>query len=335
MINLLSNAVKFTEKGKIAVRASCTAVAADRHMVRIGVADTGIGIDADGLGRLFRAFEQLAAGARIGGTGLGLAISRNFAQLMGGDVTVQSTPGAGTLFTFTFEAKIAEGAPAVGDLRGTPVRIARDQPRPKILVVDDIATNRDLCNELLSRVGFDTRDASNGEEALAVHETWHPDLVLMDLRMPGMGGFEATRRLRASGSKTRIVALTASGLSDAEPEALGAGADLFVRKPYDERDLLQRIGQLLGLEYEFEVASETSPPGARERPDLSQLVQGLPADLVRELREAATAARARRIEELAKRVSEHSVEAAAAIGELGRNFRYDRILDALQGVSDG
>jgi PAS domain S-box-containing protein len=335
VINLLSNAVKFTESGKIALRASCTPAAADRQMVRIGVEDTGIGIDAEGRGRLFQTFEQLAAGARIGGTGLGLAISRNFAQLMRGDVTVQSTPGAGSLFMFTFEAKIAEVAPAVGDLRGVPVRIAGDKPRPKILVVDDIATNRAMCSELLSRVGFETRDASNGEEAVAVHETWHPELVLMDLRMPGMNGFDATRRLRASGSKARIVALTASGLSDAEPEALGAGADLFLRKPYDDRDLLRRIGELLGLQYEYKVAFETSPAGARERPALSQLVQELPADILRELREAAKAARARRIEEIAKRVSEHSEAAAAAIGDLMRHFRYDLILDALRGVSDG
>ena len=124
-------------------------------------------------------------------------------------MTVQSTPGAGSLFTFTFEAKVADVAPAEGGPRRVPVRIAGERPRPRILVVDDIATNRDLCRELLSRVGFETREASNGEEAFVVHETWHPDLVLMDLRMPGMNGFDATRRLRASGSKVRIVALTA------------------------------------------------------------------------------------------------------------------------------
>jgi response regulator RpfG family c-di-GMP phosphodiesterase len=124
-------------------------------------------------------------------------------------------------------------------------------------------------------------------------------------------------------------------MGDAEPEALVAGADLFLRKPYDERDLLRRIGELLGLRYEYEAAFETSRAGARERPALSQLVKELPADLVRELREAAKAARARRIEELAKRVSEHSEAAAAAIDELAGNFRYDLILDALQGVSGG
>jgi PAS domain S-box-containing protein len=337
LINLLSNAVKFTASGRITVRVSCTPTATEGHLVRqvrIGVEDTGIGIDAEGLDRLFRAFEQLAAGARIGGTGLGLAISRSFAQLMGGDVTVQSTPGVGSLFTFTFEAKIADAGSA-SDPRRVPVRIAGDQPRPKILVVDDIATNRDLCSELLSRVGFETREAPSGEEALALHEIWHPDLVLMDLRMSGLNGFDATRRLRASGSKVRIVALTASGLSDAEPEALGAGADLFLRKPYDEGDLLRRIGELLGLRYEYEAAFEAPPSRAPAPPALSQLVQELPSDLVRELREAAKAARARRIEELAKRVGEHSRAAAAAIGDLMRHFRYDLILEALEGVSDG
>jgi PAS domain S-box-containing protein len=335
LINLLSNAVKFTDSGKVAVRVTCAPTAADGRRVRVDVEDTGIGIDAEGLDRLFRTFEQLAAGARIGGTGLGLAISRNFAQLMGGDVTVQSTPGAGSLFTFTFEAKLGDVQHAEADPRGAPVRVAADQRRPKILVVDDIATNRDLCRELLAQVGFVTREASNGEEALVVHESWHPDLVLMDLRMPGMDGFDATRRLRAAGSTARIVALTASGLSDVEPDALAAGADMFLRKPYDDRDLLRRIGDLLRVEYEYEAPVPPSLSAPPERVALSQLLAELPTDLRGELREAATAARARRITELATRVGEHSEAAAAAIDDLTRRFRYDLILAALKGVSDG
>jgi PAS domain S-box-containing protein len=334
VINLLSNAVKFTERGTISLRASSTLVSADKHTVRIEVEDTGIGIDPEGFPRLFQTFEQLGAGARIGGTGLGLAISRNFAQLMGGDLTVQSVPGAGSLFTLTFEARLAEVAPSDGDRRLVPVRLDGSRPRPKILVVDDVETNRALCCELLSRVGFETRAASNGEEALALHEAWHPDLVLMDLRMPGMDGFEVMRRLRASGSKGRIIALTASGFGNAEPEALAAGADLFLRKPYEESDLLQRIGALLGLLYEYAAEVERTPPDAREGSPLSQLVHELPIDLVRELREAAVGARARRIAELAERAREHSDAAAAAIGDLVRHFRYDLILDALRGVSD-
>jgi CheY-like chemotaxis protein len=149
----------------------------------------------------------------------------------------------------------------------------------------------------------------------------------MDLRMPGMGGLEAIRRLRASGSSARIVALTASGLSDAEPDALAAGADMFVRKPYDEGDLLRRIGALLGLQYTAEIASP--PPPARAPAPLSQLVQRLPPDLVQALRDAALGARARRLEELAERSGAHSEEAATAIRELVRGFRYDLLLRAL------
>ena len=329
VINLLSNAVKFTERGKIGLRASFTESAAGTHTVRIRVEDTGIGIDAEGVHRLFQAFEQLSAGARIGGTGLGLAISRNFAQLMGGDVTVESTPGAGSAFTFTFQAKLAGAALAENDPRPAPVRIAAAQARPKILVVDDVATNRALCDELLSRLGFETKGAASGEEALAVHASWDPDLVLMDLRMPGMGGLEAMRRLRASGSKTKVVALTASGLADAEPEALAAGADVFVRKPYEEGDLLRRIGELLSLRYEYATKVATLSTGTRALRPLHGLLKELPDDLVRELRDAAIGARAQRLEELAKRVREHSEAAAAEILELARSFRYDRIVSAI------
>jgi CheY-like chemotaxis protein len=330
VINLLSNAVKFTDEGSIRIRASSVPLEADKHAVRIDVEDTGIGIEPEGLTRLFQTFEQLAAGARIGGTGLGLAISRNFAQLMGGDLTVRSRLGEGSVFTFAFEAKTGAVAAAhVGHLR-VPLRIKADQPRPKILVVDDVATNRALCNELLSKLGFELCDVASGDEALAVHETWHPDLVLMDLRMPGMDGFEATRRLRALGSKARIVALTASALSDAEREAVAAGADLFLRKPYEEADLLGRIGELLGVRYEYAEDVVVRPSMAAGRLPLARLVRDLPAYLVAELRDAAVAARAGRIEELAKRVDEHSPTAGDAIREAVANFRYDLILTALE-----
>ena len=126
-----------------------------------------------------------------------------------------------------------------------------NQPAWKVLIVDDVPTNRDLLDELLSRVGFSTRTAASAEEAIVVHDEWRPDLVLMDLRMPGMGGLEGIRRLRQSGSKAAIIAVTASGLADTENEAREAGADAFVRKPYREGELLAAIGERLGVRYVY------------------------------------------------------------------------------------
>ena len=215
LINLLSNAVKFTTSGRVAVRASSRVAAGDQHVVAIAVEDTGPGIEPRNLRRIFDAFDQADSTVRIGGTGLGLTISRNFARLMHGDLVVESTPGKGSVFTFSFEAAGAaiDAVPA-RVAHPIPTGLAPDQPDWKVLIVDDVPTNRDLLDELLSRVGFSTRTAASAEEAIVVHDEWRPDLVLMDLRMPGMGGLEGIRRLRQSGSKAAIFSVTASGLAE-------------------------------------------------------------------------------------------------------------------------
>ena len=186
LINLLSNAVKFTTSGRVAVRASCRVAAEDQHLVTIAVEDTGPGIEPRNLGRIFDAFEQADSTVRIGGTGLGLTISRNFARLMHGDLVVESTPGKGSVFTFSFEAAGAaiDAVPA-RVAHPIPTGLAPNQPDWKVLIVDDVPTNRDLLDELLSRVGFSTRTASSAEEAIVVHDEWRPHLVLMDITHAG------------------------------------------------------------------------------------------------------------------------------------------------------
>ena len=125
-----------------------------------------------------------------------------------------------------------------------------DQPAWKVLIVDDVPTNRDLLDELLSRMGFSTRTAASGEEAIVMHDEWRPDLVLMDVRMPGMGGLEAIRQAAGrAGRRPRSSRSRASGLADTEGEAREAGVDAFVRKPYREGELLAAIGERLGVRY--------------------------------------------------------------------------------------
>src|SRR5262249_42459576 len=154
-------------------------------------------------------FDRGDLTARAGGAGLGLAISRSYARLMSGDLVVRSVPGRGSLFTFSFEA----GDAAAADVRQrhahpVPTGLDRRQPSPKVLIVDDVLTNRELLDELLSQVGFVSRSASSAEEAIAAHDEWRPDLILMDLRMPGMSGLEAIKTLRLHGSSAAIIAVT-------------------------------------------------------------------------------------------------------------------------------
>jgi PAS domain S-box-containing protein len=244
VINLVSNAVKFTQGGSIRVRVSASALADEGSVIEIVIADTGIGIAAPDLERIFQPFEQLEAGARAGGTGLGLAISLGQARLMGGDLTAQSSPGIGSTFTFTFRAKHASPN-AVTEARAEDPLFATPATGFKVLIVDDLMMNRDMLAELLSQPAYETRTAADGAGALSMHDRWKPDLVLMDLRMPEMDGIEAIRRMRTAGSRAAIGALSASALRDDEDEALAVGADFFMRKPYDHGELLGQIARVL------------------------------------------------------------------------------------------
>ena len=336
LINLLSNAVKFTERGGVAVRASSRAGSApDRHVVTISVEDTGPGIEPRNLARIFDAFDQADASVRTGGTGLGLAISRSFARLMLGDLVVESTPGQGSVFTFSFEAGAAsnDAIPKAVE-QPVPTGLVGDRSAWKVLIVDDVPTNRDLLDELLSGVGFATRLAASGEDALEVFHEWQPDLVLMDVRMPGMGGLEAVRRMREGGSKAVIIAITASSLAEAEAEARAAGVDAFVRKPYREGALFAVIGELLGVRYVYGQTVPPTPPPA-DTPvgsTLSQRLSDLPPALIDELREAAIEGRAKRLEWLADEAEPFSAAAAAEIRGLARDFQYDALVSALPGT---
>jgi signal transduction histidine kinase/CheY-like chemotaxis protein len=331
IINLLSNAVKFTGRGRVVVRASSRPVHEDRHLVTVEVEDTGLGVEPENLVRIFDAFDQVSDGVSSGGTGLGLTISRAFARMMQGDIVVTSTPVKGSVFTFTFEAALAPIEKVSEPVaRAVPTGLAPDQPAWKVLIVDDVVTNRTLLDELLAPIGFSTRLAASAEEALVVHDQWRPDLVLMDLRMPGIGGLEGIRRLRHGGSKAVIVSVSASGMAETEAETHTAGVDAFVRKPYREGELLAVIGERLGVRYVFE--STGTSPGGRDvlaRSALSQQLSGLPQALIDDLREAALEGRARRLEMLADQMVGHGGDAAARVRELARAFRYDELIHAL------
>jgi CheY-like chemotaxis protein len=332
VLNLLSNALKFTRVGSVTLRATAQQAKGGRLAIVLAVQDTGAGIAPGDLARIFGAFEQSELGQQAGGTGLGLPISREFARLMDGDLVATSVLGQGSQFVFSFLARPA-AAPVAQPVSGpVPLRLAAGQAPRRILVADDVATNRELLVELLRPIGFDTRAVGNGEEALRACAWWRPHLLLMDLHMPRMDGFEVARRLRETGAPPAIFLLSASGVGDTEAAARTAGIDDFLRKPYREAELLDKIAARLGVRYEYAGAV----PGMAEDAaadtvdaDLASLLGGLPQELRDELRAASLAARAKRLDELAERAKLHSEAAAARIHALARGFRYDLLLDAL------
>jgi signal transduction histidine kinase/DNA-binding response OmpR family regulator len=334
LINLVSNAMKFTTAGHVAVSTQTTLQPDGRHRIAIEVADTGPGIACADFARVFHVFEQSSAGGRAGGTGLGLPISRELARLMEGDVTVTSEPAAGSVFCFSFMATASTApVPVSAPAPGTAVGLELDRPIPKVLVVDDQAQSRALLRELLSTVGFDTRVAQSCAQALATHDAWTPDLMLIDLAMPEMEGVTIIRTLRGQGSSTRIVALTASGLEHESAEAVAAGAQEVLRKPYREALLLERVGALLDVRYVYAL-----PPGPRNQSGLgapmtralSDLLAAVPEQLTLQLREAVLAARPGRIHQLAGQIAIHSTSAAAQITALAQEYAYDALAAALE-----
>ena len=243
LLNLTSNALKFTRQGSIRLEASWSELAEGSSLFRVVVADTGIGILPQDVARIFQPFEQVEAGKQAGGTGLGLAISLAQARRMGGDLVVESASGAGSTFTFTCVARRVASEATLSAPRVS--MLAPSATRCKVLIVDDLPLNRDILEVFLSELGFETRTAVDGASAVAIQAEWHPDLVLIDLRMSGMGGLEAIRRMRAAGSNAAIGALSASALAEDERLALAFGADFFLRKPYEYTELQDRISSAL------------------------------------------------------------------------------------------
>ena len=325
VLNLAGNAVKFTAKGSVGVRFHAAPQGDGRALLRVVVEDTGPGMTAEELSRLFQPFEQTRTGREAGGgTGLGLAISRAFAQLLGGDVSASSRAGAGSVFTLALP--VSEAAPAAGAVRREARRVAGLPPgeaRRRLLVVDDVSENRELLRQMLERVGFEIETAADGRQALERVEAWRPHLVLMDIRMPGMDGLEAIRAIRASEGPARVplVAVTASAFDEDRREVERAGGDGFVRKPFRESELLETVGRCLGLGYVYEGdARPGGVPGA-----LRATAAPIPEALRTQLRDAVERADLDGILRLADGIAATDDESARTVRELAEAFEYERL----------
>jgi PAS domain S-box-containing protein len=261
VFNLVSNAVKFTTAGGVVFSVQRTAAGA----IRFSVSDTGPGIAEADLAKLFEPFTQVGKthAASATGTGLGLAISRSLVERMGGQLHVESKPGWGSRFWCDIALPVAStiGGPA-------PVDNARrilgyEGPRRRILIVDDNATNRSVMVNMLAPLGFQLAETETGEGAVSDTATFRPDLVLMDLRLPGgIDGLEATRQLRAKpeNAALKIIAVSASAYDLDRTECVTAGCDAFLAKPFREEELWTAVERALGLVWQIVDTEETRTP---------------------------------------------------------------------------
>ncbi|WP_177307322.1 ATP-binding response regulator [Pseudoduganella namucuonensis] len=329
LINLLDNAIKFTERGEVALRVRTPP---GEERLAFAVADTGIGISAAELGQLGTAFVR-AGGALREGTGLGLAITRNFVRLMGGELLIASEPGRGTTAGFSVElpAVGAESA-LVEPLPRRVVALAPGQPRYRVMVVDDRGEARQLLMRLLAPLGFEVREACDGQQAVDLWRAWPAHLIWMDMRMPVMDGRAATRRIKAShgGAATVIIALTASSFEEERADILAAGCDDFLRKPFHESDLFALMQKHLGVRFihqEEEGGAAAAPAASPDAGALAALPAALRGALEQALVQLDTAAVTAAIAEVG------DASLAHALATLANEFQYTRILRLLQGAN--
>ncbi len=348
LMNMLANAVKFTKMGGITMRVGNlggsperlvdAAAGRTRVQVAIDVADTGCGIMLEEIGKVFEPFEQTQSGQHKGrGTGLGMPISRQYARMMGGDLTVESEVDKGSTFRFTFLAEAADTSKFEANIARQSKRVIGLKPggpTPTVLVVDDNEANREMLRCLLETVGFEVREAVDGPEAVSLFEEWRPALVLMDRRMPGMDGLEATRAIKVSagGRDARVVIVSASVLGSKEQDWFNVGADGFIPKPFKEEEIMAVIGELLGIEFVYE------EPGAAVDSSAALLCLAsdqVTAGLCAELIEATESGNFSRLLQLIEqRIMPENPSMGQKLRQLAKKFDYDAIVRILSRGDD-
>jgi len=333
LINILDNAIKFTEHGGIGLRVGADRRVATEPFLRIEIEDTGLGISAEEQCKLFQYFEQTKSGQQAGvGTGLGLAISREFVRLMGGAITVSSRVDEGS--NFVVHLPLTEGdAHTVQpkDAFGRVLTLQTDQMNCRVLIVDDQEDNCQLLMKILGPVGFDVRPANDGETAVREFEQWRPQLILMDLRMPKMDGYEAIRRIRAGdgGREVKIIAVSASVSGERKRQDIfTAGADDFIGKPFREAELFRKIHTHMGLNYMY--AAEPTTVASQMITELTaKSLSSFPHALIDSMREAVLSADLYQLLAKIDEAEAYDARVAPELRRLAEGFQYQKLLDLL------
>ncbi len=372
LINLLGNAIKFTKEGGVTLKIlDCRLQIANleeqkskiknlKSKIRFEVSDTGSGIASEELIHLFEAFQQATMISEVQeGTGLGLSISRKFVELMGGEIRINSEFGRGTQVTFDIQVRVVN-VPDIGTK--VPARhvvaLEPDQPCYRILIVDDNRDNRQLFLNMFTPLGFEVREAENGQEAIEVWKTWQPHLIWMDLRMPVMNGYETTKRIRKEevgklGSwevdgnhletrqSTIIIALTASPFEHERNIAFAAGCDDLSAKPFRSADIFDLMRKHLGVRYvyeEDEIPSDSAQDrlqakGKRQKREevlTPEALAALPSNMLEQLERVTLRSHIEQIEQTIHAIRTHNAAVADELARLAENFAYREILKIIR-----
>jgi signal transduction histidine kinase/DNA-binding response OmpR family regulator len=334
LTNLINNAIKYTETGGVVVRVDAApGEHAGEVRLRFDVQDTGIGITPETQAQIFEPFVQAASAAAKKGVGLGLSICRHFVGLLGGSIAVESAPGRGSRFRVEIPAAIATvtetTAPDVAERE--VIGLEPGQPEYRILLVEDEPQNRVLLVQQLERAGFETRCAEDGAQAIEVFQSWRPDFIWMDLRLPVLGGLEATRRIRQmepEGQRVKIAALTASAFSSQREQMLDAGFNDLLGKPYRAEKMFACMARHLGVRFRY---GESTAAAFRYGPDAIRT--GELADISPVLRDELSTAvislNSQRIALAIERITRENGAVGEELGRLASKFAFTPILKAL------
>jgi PAS domain S-box-containing protein len=326
--NLLSNAIKFTQVGGVSLRVRKGKDKA-QTTINFEVEDTGSGIASEELAQLFQAFVQTQTGIDSQqGTGLGLVISQQFVQLMGGEISVSSEVDHGSIFRFNIAVNVVDAASIQTPvLPRQVIALEPNQQRYRILIVDDRSDNRQLLIKLLVPLGFAVKEANNGLEAIEVWSSWQPHLILMDLRMPVMDGYEATQQIKATtqGQATAIIAVSASNIEEKLAITLSVGCDGFIHKPFKEAEIFDALEKYLGVQYIYsELASKSSVTSTKLLTPETLVV--LPKNWLVSFNQATQEANVDVLEDLLLQIQEEHESIANSLAELVDEYEFDKLL---------
>jgi PAS domain S-box-containing protein len=348
LINLIGNAIKFTKTGRVILRAHVNHTHVEEKAIKeslepqfpplvlvFEVEDTGPGIPAAENDRLFEPFMQTDVGRQSQeGTGLGLAISRKFIQLMGGEISVESQVNAGSCFRFSVLAHSAEPTRLPTQNRKV-IGLETGQPVYRILVVEDKSENRQFLVELLKSVGFEVREATNGQEAIALYRSGSPHLIWMDLRMPVLDGYAATQQIKAIADPApKIIALTGSAFEEERAYALSIGCDDFLRKPLRAEVVFTKMAEYLGVRYRYAETQANPPisstPSVQTQTLTPQDLSAMSPEWIAQFHQAATRVNSKLLIDAIADIPTSQMHLANALTHLVKNCRFEEIVTLTQ-----
>lgn len=331
LINLLGNAIKFTKQGEVGIRVAGSPLSNQRVSILFEVSDTGIGISAEDLERIFEPFVQMVTDATSAGTGLGLTITRRHLAMLGSDLSIESTLGKGSCFRFALTLPLAEAPFVLADANGEVLGLNDADRGKRILIVENDSDSRLLLKELLISLGFEVGEAVNGLEAVAMAASFRPELIIMDWWMPHLDGLAATRQIRAQsfGKTIKILMLSASAFAEQRQEALAAGMNDFLLKPLQPSELHAALELHLALRFQRGAPAGHVLAPAAVKVDHSA-ISALPVQLRNELREAIGELNPGKIKAVLLGQEAAHPQLVACILAMTEEFRYQELWQLLQ-----